>query len=120
MSSVPDKKYSFLVDVNLPKRFIFFNQPAFTHIVDINPQMPDEEIWDYALKENKVILTKDTDFYEKSISSENKPKVIFFQLGNLTLKELHDFFDKNWGKIVEHLDKSDLIIVNKEKVKVIS
>jgi len=29
--------YSFLVDVNLPKYFSFFNLPNFKHVVDIDP-----------------------------------------------------------------------------------
>jgi len=85
MTSKHPEEFSFLVDVNLPKWFSFFNKENFIHIVDINPFMTDDEIWEYAIKNDKVILTKDTDFYSKSISNVVKPKVIFFQLGNMTL-----------------------------------
>ena len=54
----PPKEYYFLVDVNLPKRFAPFNSDKFIHVVDINPKMTDNEIWDCALKHNKVILNK--------------------------------------------------------------
>ncbi|MCK9209339.1 MAG: DUF5615 family PIN-like protein [Ignavibacteriaceae bacterium] len=116
----PLKKYSFLVDVNLPKRFSFFNCADFVHVVDVDPCFTDKEIWNYALKNNKVIITKDADFYEKSISSDEKPKVIFLQLGNTTLKELHHFFEINWQKIIEHLEKANLIIVKWDNIKVIT
>lgn len=119
MTSAHHKKYSFLVDVNLPKKFSFFNYPNFEHVVDLDPIMTDRNIWDYAINENKVILTKDTDFYEMSMTSEYKPKIIFFQFGNITLKELHNFFEINWNSILAHLDDADFIVVNKEKIKVI-
>ena len=31
------------------------------HVVDIDPMMTDNEIWEYAIKNEKVILTKDAD-----------------------------------------------------------
>ena len=65
MASRHPDKYDFLVDVNLPKMFSFFNYSNFAHIVDINPMMTDDEVWNYALKNNQVILTKDADFYDK-------------------------------------------------------
>jgi predicted nuclease of predicted toxin-antitoxin system len=49
--------YKFLVDVNLPKFFGFFNHANFFHVVDINPKMTDSQIWDYALSKEMVILT---------------------------------------------------------------
>lgn len=61
--------------------------------------MRDQDIWDYALKENLVILTKDSDFFYKSITSDHRPKVIHFQLGNMTLRDLHAYFQVNWQKI---------------------
>jgi len=83
----------FLVDVNLPKHFSFFNTPDFHHVSDINPSMTDQEIWTYALANKLVIITKDADFYYKCITSSNYPKIIHLQLGNLTLKELHNYFE---------------------------
>ena len=50
-------EYLFLVDVNLPKYFQFFNSDKFIHIVDIDPSMTDSKIWQYALKNYMIILT---------------------------------------------------------------
>jgi predicted nuclease of predicted toxin-antitoxin system len=115
----PPEEYSFLVDVNLPKRFSFFNSVMFIHIADIDPCMTDDKIWDYALKFNKVILTKDTDFYTKSMSAVVKPKIIYFQLGNMTLDELHRYFEMQWTTIIDHLTEASLIIAQRDKIKVI-
>jgi predicted nuclease of predicted toxin-antitoxin system len=51
--------------------------------------------------------------------SENAPKVIYLQLGNITLKELHFYFEENWNSIIAHLDKTSLIIAQKDQIKVI-
>jgi predicted nuclease of predicted toxin-antitoxin system len=115
----PPEEFSFLVDVNLPKWFSFFNDKKFTHVVDINPYMRDGEIWEYALKYNKVILTKDTDFYNMSISSLVKPKIIYFQLGNMTIAELHQYFELNWKILLKHLPNASLIIAWRDNIKVI-
>lgn len=112
-------EYKFLVDVNLPKYFQFFNSPQFIHVVDIEPTFTDKEIWDYALQNELVILTKDSDFYDRFISSDHAPKIIYFQLGNQTLKELHAFFSKNWSTILNQLDDAGLLIVTKTDLKVI-
>lgn len=48
----------FLVDLNLPKYFKYFNNSDFEFVIDINPLMSDLEIWNYALKNNLVILTE--------------------------------------------------------------
>jgi predicted nuclease of predicted toxin-antitoxin system len=119
MESRHPEEYDFLVDVNLPKMFSFFNYGNFTHVVDLNPKMTDDEIWNYALRNKQVILTKDSDFYDKYMNSELSPKVIYFQLGNITLKNLHQYFDKNWDNIISHLDKSNMIYVMKEQIVII-
>ncbi len=80
--------FRFLVDANLPKYFNFFNEDFFFHVVDLNPSMTDNDIWDYAIRNNMVILTKDTDFYYRFLLDDVCPKVVFFKLGNMTFKTL--------------------------------
>ncbi len=119
MNSKHLEEFSFLIDANLPKQFSFFNNENFTHVQDINPRMSDSDIWNYAIQNNKVIMTKDADFYERSISSEVKPKVIYFQLGNMTLSELHNFFEVNWEIITDYLKETSLVIVRRENIVIV-
>ena len=120
MASRHPDKYDFLVDVNLPKMFSFFNYSNFAHIVDINPMMTDDEVWNYALKNNQVNLTKDADFYDKYMNSVVSPKVVYFQLGNTTLKNLHIYFEKNREIIISYLDKSNVVYATNEQIIIIS
>lgn len=109
----------FLVDVNLPKFFAFFNSPEFVHIIDINPKMSDTDVWNYAKENNLVILTKDSDFYYKSISEEKSVKVIFFKLGNQKLSELHSYFTNNWTLLNKLIEKHWLILAFKNEIEII-
>lgn len=111
---------SFLVDVNLPKFFSFFNDNRFVFVVDIDLQMSDTEIWNYALNNELVILTKDTDFYNRYLVSEKAPKIIYFQLGNFSLKQLHQYFNDNWSKIQTEIGASRLIIAKENHIECIS
>ena len=112
--------FSFLVDVNLPKYFSFFNDNRFLFVSDINLEMSDTEIWEYALENELVILTKDTDFYNRFLVSTTAPKIIYFQLGNCSLKQLHQYFNTNWVKIESEIENSKLIIAKENHIECIS
>jgi|SRR5690554_181996 len=107
----------YLIDVNLPKFFGFFNKENFSFVVDIDLQLSDTEIWEYAIKNNKIIVTKDTDFYDRYLISEQKPKIIFMQLGNMSLKELHQYFEQNWAVIEREIEKGSLVIAKRTHIQ---
>ena len=92
----------FLVDVNLPKNFSFFNHDNFIFVADINLQMTDTEIWNYALKNNLIILTKDTDFYSKFLLSDTFPKIVYFKIGNLR-KLIKSCFEQKFIELIPPL-----------------
>ncbi|MCD4773205.1 MAG: hypothetical protein K8R41_07485 [Bacteroidales bacterium] len=66
-------EYSFLVDVNLPKYFQFFNTDKFFHVVDIDHSMTDSKIWQYALNELHNYFSSN---WEKIISQLLKGNLI--------------------------------------------
>ena len=110
---------NFLVDVNLPKYFGYFNKPNFFHVADICSTMTDTEIWNYAIQNNLIILTKDSDFYFRSLISSTRPKIVYFQLGNQTLKELHQYFEKHWLEINENLKEYSFILALPNSIKTV-
>ncbi len=109
----------FIVDVNLPKYFRFFNSPEFVFASDIDARMKDSRLWDYALEHNLIILTKDTDFYSRSIMASKKPRIVYFNIGNSTLEQLHQYFHKNWKTILELISDNYLIVATVESIDVI-
>lgn len=111
--------FSFLVDVNLPKYFSFFNTHNFVFVSDINLQMNDTEICNYALKNDLVILTKDADFYNRFLISSIATKIIYFLLVNCSLKQLHNYFNDHWDKIQTEIENSKLIIAKEKHIECI-
>jgi predicted nuclease of predicted toxin-antitoxin system len=109
----------FLVDVNLPKHFSYFNSPDFLFVSDIDLSATDTFIWNYALENNLIIITKDTDFYNRFLLEQKSPKVIHIQLGNCSLTELHIHFKKNWAFCVKEIKRAKLVILLEEKIEVI-
>ena len=78
-------QYRYLIDVNLPKFFGFFNSDAFEFVIDINGKLPDTDIWNYAYTNQLVIVTKDSDFYHRCLLQNEDVKVIYLKLGNQLL-----------------------------------
>ena len=112
-------QYRYLIDVNLPKFFGFFNSDAFEFVIDINGKLPDKDIWDYAKEQNLVIVTKDTDFYYRCVLANDPVKVIYLKLGNLLIRDLHAFFQQNWDTITSHLPNARMIIATPTGIDIV-
>lgn len=109
------KKY--LIDVNLPCRFSLWSSPEFEHIFNINDEMKDCEIWEYAKENNLTIVTKDTDFSELMILNNPPPKVIHIKIGNMKINELHQFLNKHWKDIIQMNNAYKLVRVYRNKLE---
>jgi len=68
------KKY--LIDVNLPRYFSLWAGEEYEHVVNIDDEMQDSEVWQYAKENNLTIVTKDADFSELMLLNEPPPRVI--------------------------------------------
>lgn len=111
---------TFLIDVNLPKFFSYFNNVNFVFVSDMNLQMTDNEIWNYAIENNFIILTKDVDFYSRFLISEKTPKIIYFQIGNYSLNQLHKYFKKNWIQLSLEIENNRMIIAKETHIECIN
>jgi predicted nuclease of predicted toxin-antitoxin system len=109
----------YLVDVNLPKYFSHFNSDDFTFVADIDLFLHDNQIWEYALKHNLTILTKDVDFYHKSLLNSNRPKIIHFKLGNQKLSNLHSYFNEHWKELQFLIQQHELIIAHTDGLEIV-
>ena len=76
----------FLFDQNLSYRLVTDLKdlyPNSSHIRDIGMEEADDsDIWDYATQNDYVIVSKDSDFHQKSFLYGHPPKVIWLRLGN--------------------------------------
>lgn len=54
----------YLFDENLPDYLKIWTSDDCLHVTNISKSVSDNEIWKYALENNLIILTKDSDFHE--------------------------------------------------------
>jgi predicted nuclease of predicted toxin-antitoxin system len=83
-----------LFDQNLPPSLpsrLADIYPDSTHVRDIGfGEATDTEIWDYAKQNGFAIVSKDSDFQQKSLLYGSPPKVIWIRVGNGSVKQIND------------------------------
>ena len=109
------KKY--LIDANLPKYFALWAGGACEHVVDINDQLTDSEIWAYAREHGLTIVTKDTDFSDRMLVSEPPPRVIHIKLGNMKMRDFHQALSRSWSEICATSEDYKLVHVYKDRIE---
>ncbi|MBI5769123.1 MAG: DUF5615 family PIN-like protein [Verrucomicrobia bacterium] len=81
-----------LFDENLPPslpRLPAVDFPDSLHVRDCGLKgQPDEVIWEYAGQHGCVLVSKDSDFYERSLLFGPPPKFVWLSLGNCTRDEV--------------------------------
>jgi len=70
------------------------------HVKDIDVETAsDSDIWEYAKKHELIIVSKDSDFHQKSFLYGPPPKVIWIEKGNCSAKEITKLLRKSFGQI---------------------
>ena len=68
----------------------------------------DADIWDYARKNDYVIVTFDSDFYDIGIINGCPPKIVLLRTGNLTTNQVADLLRTNCIKIIHFCSHPEL------------
>jgi predicted nuclease of predicted toxin-antitoxin system len=81
-----------LLDENLsPKlpRLLAAQFPGSLHLRDCGLKgATDEDIWEYAAANDFTIVSKDSDFYQRSLFYGSPPKFVWLRIGNCTRDDL--------------------------------
>lgn len=107
----------YLIDENLPDYLKIWASEDYLHVTNISKSVSDNEIWKYALENNLIILTKDSDFHERILYRNPPPKVILFKLGNTSTPFLEEFLLRHWDEIQDMINSVKLVIVHKNKIE---
>ncbi len=108
--------FKFIVDTQLPPLIAeFLKYKGFDAVHTSNyPDgvfMSDKEISKIAALENRIIITKDTDFLDIFILNKIQLKIILVETGNLINKELLKILSDNLAKIIDLLNNNDRLII---------
>ena len=81
-----------LFDQNLSYRSVDLLSDVFpqsTHVrLEGLATATDSEVWEFAQNHEYVIVSKDSDFHQRSLAVSSPPKVIWIQRGNCTTDEI--------------------------------
>ncbi|MEO6906015.1 MAG: DUF5615 family PIN-like protein, partial [Ginsengibacter sp.] len=71
----------------------------------------------YAIENNLIILTKDSDFHERILFKEPPPKVMLFKIGKTSTTFLEEFLSRYWAETEKQIYSVKLLVVSEIKSK---
>ncbi len=110
----------YLIDANLPYYFSLWNNADYLHVKDLDDSWSDDQIWEYAKREQLIIITKDADFSLKVLYKGAPPKVIHFKTGNMKIKDFHIIVSKVWELVENNIKENSLINIYNDRIEFIS
>ena len=86
-----DQNLSWRLSRNLDDIF-----PESIHVREISfNEAEDKEIWDYAKTNDFVIVSKDTDFQQRSLLFGHPPKIVWLRVGNCDVETIESLLRKH-------------------------
>jgi len=76
----------------------------------------DYAIWDYALANQAVIVTKDQDFADRLPASRTAPIIVWLRIGNTSNRALLTWLLPLWPDILSRIQSGDKLIEVREKL----
>lgn len=107
----------FIVDAQLPRSLAaFLREKGFDaiHTSDLpeGNDTRDAEINRLSIAEERVLISKDGDFYDSFTAKREPYKLLHVRTGNTSNANLIDIFDKNLASILTELDERDVIEID--------
>jgi predicted nuclease of predicted toxin-antitoxin system len=104
----------FIVDAQLPYRLaILLREKGYdaTHTDDLpnKERTTDKEIRTLAKNENRIVITKDNDFFESYIIRKSPAGLLLISTGNIINKELFNLFNKYLDQIIKHFETYNFV-----------
>jgi predicted nuclease of predicted toxin-antitoxin system len=111
----------FIVDANLPfKLAIRLRQLGFDVIHTDNlpnkEKTSDKEIRQVSIEQNRVVITKDSDFLDSHLIQGIPSRLIFVTTGNIANRDLLNIIEKYFETMIKLLEIYDLIEINNVEI----
>ena len=72
------------------------------------------------MKDLRVVISKDTDFYYSFLLHERPHKLLLVRTGNMSTRELKALFQKHLPAIVQALENNSLVELHRTSVKIVA
>ncbi len=104
----------FLVDAQLPPALVDVIRQLghdASHVADLGLLSADDGvIWERALADRLVIVSKDEDFPFRVAQAANSPLVVWLRIGNLRKRALLELFCDRFSSIIAELDAGETLV----------
>lgn len=105
----------FLVDAHLPeklKNWIAEQGYDVIHTNDLPKQhlTPDIEIIRKAVEENRIVVSKDADFYKYYLVNGIPENILLLTMGNIKNNELLKLFEANFPTIIKYFESGRQVV----------
>lgn len=101
-----------LFDENLSPRLVHQLADIFPESVHVDRvglgAEHDNEVWEYAKSHNYTIVSKDSDFHEKSLIKGFPPKVVWIRRGNCSIQDIETILRNHHKHIIQLDNDADL------------
>jgi predicted nuclease of predicted toxin-antitoxin system len=109
----------FLVDAQLPRKFCVWLAAAghnAKHTLDLprGNRTPDTEIVEMAIRENRIVVTKDDDFVESFFLHGKPPRLLLVSTGNIGNTELEKLINANLSTIGKAFEQYRFVEIGKD------
>ena len=110
----------FLLDAQLPsslRQLFIENGYDCIHTVDLElgNETSDKVINKVSVSEQRIVVTKDSDFFDSFVVKNEPYKLILVKLGNTSKKELLHIFSSHFAEIIQQIKSEDMILLRKDK-----
>jgi predicted nuclease of predicted toxin-antitoxin system len=111
----------FIIDAQLPaalSKFLVNKGFNVIHTDELpNKELTtDKEICNISLKEDRIVVTKDSDFLDSYYIKAIPKKLLLVSTGNIKNKDLLSLFDSNMEKIIELFNNHSFIEIDNNKL----
>lgn len=93
-----------LFDQNLSHKLALVVQnqfPASAHVRELGlSEADDHDLWDFAREHGFTIISKDSDFHQRSLLYGAPPKVVWLRVGNCSTTELIDLLQRHLDNLL--------------------
>lgn len=109
----------FIVDAQLPRRLAKFLQDVgydAIHTLDLPDRnaTPDSNINTLSIAQERIVITKDSDFVDSFLTIQQPYKLLLISTGNIKNSELEELFGAYLPQIINLLSQHSYIEVNRD------
>lgn len=114
----------FLVDAHLPPGLCGLLQAAghdalHTRGLPGKNQTADGVINELSVRDQRVVVSKDTDFYYSHLLRQQPWKLLLVRTGNISCRDLQRLFQAHLPAIVQALEVNSLVELHRHSVRVV-